>query len=249
MTRTRSDDYRWIPEAPDNWWESGEYEKITIAEQPTLLIKADESAWHVFASGIPSNRKDRLGAQIRWTLALSGDQTRPAWSARLVRAWLDNRDDLGAMLDSAIPDPTLVDERLSTQLEKVLSKGASTQGGSTRATGQPWIGETGPQNRDEVLRLANDFMQRRKRGVTGVVSVPLYGHIPQLGRTNDDTVLLLYPGGPAELVQTAVPQREDRGAAGDEAGKARRRRCAAILLALAAVVALLVILLRRLVGE
>lgn len=71
QTRGRNVDYAFLGTSPsEKWWL--DFREMTSFEQPTILVRGDRSAWHAYASGIPSRRQDRVGTPISYTLVASG---------------------------------------------------------------------------------------------------------------------------------------------------------------------------------
>lgn len=71
QTRGRNVDYAFLGDAPkDRWW--SQYRDQTSFEDPTIIVLSSDNRWHVFLSGIGSNRKDRVGTSIRYSIVLEG---------------------------------------------------------------------------------------------------------------------------------------------------------------------------------
>jgi hypothetical protein len=71
QTRGRNVDYAFLGDAPkDRWW--SQYRDLTSFEDPTIIVQSSNNKWHVFLSGIGSNRKDRVGTSIRYSIVLEG---------------------------------------------------------------------------------------------------------------------------------------------------------------------------------
>lgn len=112
QTRGRSRDYTFLGKAPDErWWSA--YRNQTAFEDPTILVHSDGRRWRVCLSGIGSNRRDRVGTTIRYTLVLEGDYTDEVECARAQKAvgsWLADIVDkqpvnsMQAVLDEKFPE-------------------------------------------------------------------------------------------------------------------------------------------------
>ena len=55
----RSLDYDWLGEQPQRWWER--YKSYTFFEHRTLVIEGTGQGWKLYASAIPSVRRDAVG--------------------------------------------------------------------------------------------------------------------------------------------------------------------------------------------
>ncbi len=76
MTRGLGCDYGFLGSPPAQpWWR--EFGQFTAFERPTLLIHADATEWQVYASAIPTTRRDRTNTLIRLSLVLTGQHQRP----------------------------------------------------------------------------------------------------------------------------------------------------------------------------
>jgi hypothetical protein len=90
QTRGRTTDYRFLGETPkERWWL--DYSNVTSFEKPTLLVTS-ENQRRAYFSGISSERKDRVGTTIRYTLVLEDvkDEAEITRAKTLVAAWLED---------------------------------------------------------------------------------------------------------------------------------------------------------------
>lgn len=139
MSRGRERDYRYLGSAPDpaRWREFGQ---LSAFEYPTLLMHADETGWRVYASAIPTARRDFRNTVIRISLELHGDHEVATAAERdqvlrLVHSWLD-----GATPGSPTALVSLLDDRLpEADAERLLAR-------------------TGPDNDDELARLVHGVL-------------------------------------------------------------------------------------------
>jgi len=69
--RERHRDYQFVgPAPPTAWWRA--YAEHTTFEHPTVLVQSDGRDWQAYVSGIPSRRRDVVGAVIRYTVVAEG---------------------------------------------------------------------------------------------------------------------------------------------------------------------------------
>jgi hypothetical protein len=70
--RPRELDYRFLGEAPDEfWWRS--YSQVTDIERPTVLVRSNGTSWQAYVAGIRSRRLDASENGIAFNLALAGE--------------------------------------------------------------------------------------------------------------------------------------------------------------------------------
>lgn len=90
QTRGSTADYAFLGAAPaSRWWL--EFRDATSFEQPTIIVVGKDGKWRCYLSGIPSQRKDRVGTAIRYTLILEGgcdDNVEDV--LKLLNAWLSD---------------------------------------------------------------------------------------------------------------------------------------------------------------
>lgn len=78
--RPRELDYRFLGEAPEEfWWR--QYENVTVSAEPTILVESDGRSWRAYIAGIRSQHSDWLGRHIQLTLVLAGECTKIAVGA------------------------------------------------------------------------------------------------------------------------------------------------------------------------
>lgn len=90
QTRGRTADYAFLGSAPDSrWWL--DFRDVTSFENPTIIVSGGHDVRRVYVSGIRSQRTDRVGTAIRFTLVLEARYGDVADDAlRLVSAWLSD---------------------------------------------------------------------------------------------------------------------------------------------------------------
>jgi len=90
QTRGSTADYAFLGAAPaSRWWL--EFRDATSFEQPTIILVGKNGEWRCYLSGIPSQRKDRVGTAIRYTLILEGGCDQNAEDVlKLLDAWLSD---------------------------------------------------------------------------------------------------------------------------------------------------------------
>lgn len=97
----RSLDYDWLGEQPEQrWWER--YKPFTFFEHRTLIVEGNSHGWRLYASAIPSARRDAVGTDIWHTVILGGsvsEETETEEAHRVLGAALLERDELGPALD------------------------------------------------------------------------------------------------------------------------------------------------------
>lgn len=182
MTRGLGRGYGFLGSAPaEPWWR--EFGQFTAFEQPTLLIHADNSGWRVYASAIPTTRRDRTNTLIRLSLAL--EYQRPAVKSpassdgavpdefvsvlALVRSWLSEERTAAAPKEFA----KLLDEEFPTH------------------DTEQFISTAGPANDDEVNRrvryVLNEWRKKPSRSA-GSVDPALVKPDSWFGDVNDEEV-------------------------------------------------------------
>lgn len=144
----RSLDYDWLGEQPQRWWEK--YKQYTFFEHRTIIIEAHDQAWRLYASAIPSERRDAVGTDIQHTVMLEGDVSEQSGSKEALRvlgAALLHPDKLGSALDRRLDEDFVarclsergsyaddVTDRLTRAFTRLASPdidpGADEQGGS-----------------------------------------------------------------------------------------------------------------------
>lgn len=165
MTRGLGRDYNFLGSLPaELWWR--EFGQLTAFEQPTLLVHSDNTGWQVYASAIPTTRRDRVNTLIRLSLALAGDHPRSAAGPSdgavpdelvsvlaLIRSWLDG------------PSAS-ASEQLATLLDGQFPVGDTER----------FISTAGPDNDDEVNRrvecVLNQLRDDASRSADGVDPAP-----------------------------------------------------------------------------
>lgn len=70
MTRGVGADYRFLGSVPaTRWWQ--EFRQLSSFERPTLLVHRHAEGWELYASAVPTVRRDRMGTVIRMSLVLA----------------------------------------------------------------------------------------------------------------------------------------------------------------------------------
>ncbi|GLZ28022.1 hypothetical protein Lesp02_02120 [Lentzea sp. NBRC 105346] len=120
LTRGVGADYRFLGSVPaTRWWQ--EFRQLTSFERPTLLVHRHAEGWELYASAVPTERKDRMETVIRMSLVLSASEFVEE-DADLVLALV------GEWLAGAEPSPgrlgTLLDERFPAEDTEELLAGS-----------------------------------------------------------------------------------------------------------------------------
>jgi hypothetical protein len=102
----RSLDYNWLGERPGRrWWDR--FEPYTFFEHRTLIVEADGQGWRLYASAIPSVRRDAVRTQIFHAVMLEGgdsDESDSEEALRILGAALLRPDQLGSALDDQLDE-------------------------------------------------------------------------------------------------------------------------------------------------
>lgn len=116
QTRGSTADYAFLGAAPaSRWWL--EFRDATSFEQPTIIVSGKDGVWRCYLSGIPSQRKDRVGTAIRYTVIIEGSCVENTEDVlKLLNAWLsdatfgESGQRVQAAMDSVFDEATV--ERL-----------------------------------------------------------------------------------------------------------------------------------------
>lgn len=163
QTRGKTVDYSFLGKAPiEHWWLH--FRDATSFEKPTLILQADKKTWKCFLSGIPSNRKDRVGTTIRYTLVLEGDckeftNDEDKIISPLVISWLKDASTeltgttIKNILDSALTEDIVehffksrTDNSIILEVEDILKnklnslKESDIKSNASRYVDESWIG-------------------------------------------------------------------------------------------------------------
>jgi hypothetical protein len=122
-TRGFSFDYRFLGEAPGEfWWRS--YLPVTDIERPTILVESDRKSWRCYIAGIGSERRDKSGNTVQFDLALAGDCGPPGLALDIIATTLA---ELAKHPGRLIPDSRLDGQLAEADVERMLdSPGAGT---------------------------------------------------------------------------------------------------------------------------
>jgi hypothetical protein len=184
MSRGRTDDYRYLGSAPDPGpWQ--QFDRLTTFEQPSLLVHADSSGWHLYASAIPTARHDFRNTRIRISVELRGERETMTTEARnqvlcLVHEWLSGAQPgasaaLVDAFDEQFPEDvvermiartgTLNDEDLTARVRRTLESGApSNRGQMGTKRSDSWVGgDTNTTARAEFVHRVRALLD----GATG----------------------------------------------------------------------------------
>jgi len=103
--RARSLDYDWLGQPPSRqWWEK--YKSYAFFEHRTLIVEGDGGEWRLYASALPSARRDAVGTEIRHAVVLEGgvSEADRAEPLRVLGAALLDPDKLGLGLDEQLDE-------------------------------------------------------------------------------------------------------------------------------------------------
>lgn len=222
QTRGKNTDYAFLGGAPSQlWWQ--EFRDDTSFEQPTIITKGDRSKWRCFVSGIPSERRDRVGTVIRYTLVLEGECCKASEEVlSLVSAWLKNAragglgKDVQAAMDGVFDEATverLLSNRNSTpeslaEVGRLVAEGLSKLPHPEQRTKplavESWVGSaTSVRGQKELLARSAELFRGERKGVAALLNL--------LGTVGDATNLLEKQSG-----SLAVLIRDTTDKLGDE---------------------------------
>jgi hypothetical protein len=133
QTRGKNTDYAFLGGALSKqlWWQ--DFGEATSFEQPTIIVRGDGSEWRCYVSGIQSERRDRVGTIIRYTIVLDGQCGEAKDSALALKLVADAL--------KAVPD-----QRVQTELDNEFDETAVE-----RLLSNPGAN---PDDRDKVGHLA-----------------------------------------------------------------------------------------------
>ncbi|WP_018685812.1 hypothetical protein [Actinokineospora enzanensis] len=228
-TRGRGVDYTFVGTTPAPWW--AEFGGLTSFEKPTLLVSSDATGWRVYASAIPTVRRDSSSTPIRLSLLLAGTHTDslPDGVLPLIRGWLADSTPgapqrLRELVDEEFPEPDVeeliissgepndatVDDRVNRILTALAAKDTSDPPDPPRPG--IWVGGIHDESaRRAFVDLSACLLTGRTTG--WAVQLTLAG-IPEIAdRFADEpgsTLALIradLPEGPRELRPKGPPWR------------------------------------------
>lgn len=201
QTRGTTVDYAFLGAAPaSRWWLA--FRDATSFEQPTLIVTGKSGQWCCYLSGIPSQRTDRVGTAIRYTVVLEGRCNEPAGDAlRLVSMWLKDATDreLGgrvrATLDGVFDEATVerllavrgADSEGAIQVERLAASWMANlpaiQQQSSTLVGS-WAGAmTSAHAQRELLARIAELLGGKREGAAALLN--LLGTVDEVARLVD----------------------------------------------------------------
>src|SRR6476620_10457055 len=105
----RSRDYGWLGERPGEQWLE-KYRPYTFFEHRTFILEVDGEAWRLYASAIPSARRDAVGTEIWNTVMLEGsvsevsEESDTEEAHNVLGAALLDLNELGVVLDQHLEE-------------------------------------------------------------------------------------------------------------------------------------------------
>jgi len=190
QTRGSTADYAFLGGAPSTrWWLA--FRDSTSFEKPTLIVSGDRREWRCYLSGIGSQRTDRVGTAIRYTIVLEGRCGDAGVDAlRLVAAWLEDAatSEPGRRVQIAMDgafDDTTVERLLALRtagpdtVAEVERLGLSALSGLPLATlpsgsSEPgsWAGSTtSTRARTEFLARSSDLVRGERDGTAALLNL------------------------------------------------------------------------------
>lgn len=141
-TRSITKDYRYLGEKPDNAW-LGAYSELTSFEHPTIIFEKEHETFHLFLSGMPSTRKDKVGTNIRYSFLFTGNTDEYTKLSGLVSAWaraIDNPNHitqkLGKLYDENAVSQMIESDTFDDTAQKQLDDWLGSFGSSDHAFSQ-----------------------------------------------------------------------------------------------------------------
>jgi hypothetical protein len=107
MTRSATMDYAFVGDIPaDQWWNRFSDLGLLFPSEPAVALRGAARRWSAALFGVPSQRVDRSGRRIRYTVIVESKSDDTLLAVRLVRLALDaaSRAELGLLLDEIYPE-------------------------------------------------------------------------------------------------------------------------------------------------
>lgn len=191
QTRGKTADYAFIGGAPsERWWLA--FRDATSFEKPTIIVDGDQSNWRCFLSGIPSQRKDRVGTTVRFTIVLEGQcgERTSDDALKLISAWLQDAAQAGlgnrvkTSLDRAFEEAK-VEQLLSTRgdnsvardevkrnIENALASLDPSKTIKEREKAESWVGSVASNSAQESFMARSLLLLNGKRkGTTALFNL------------------------------------------------------------------------------